>query len=260
MNHFLIALVFLFVNQEFTPVFVVEEKVDLMYKDNLDNLYLVDNNTIRKYNPYGQLLFTYSDNFLGRISSVSIGEGLKVLVYYRNNAQLVVLDNTLSQLSSPVTLNFYNLGTTSLVCSSTQNSFWFFDPLQGAIIRTTNTFTEIYNSGNLDQILNLTLQPNLLKEWGNVLYLNDPNIGILVFDIFGTYQKTIPIKGLNEFQISEHGIYFMEEGVFKFYDFNTFLIQEVEIPKMEITNALISNKLLYLQNNNVISVFKRNTF
>lgn len=260
MKTFLIVLFFLFANQEFTPLFILEEKADLMYKDNLDNLYLVDDYTIKKFNTSGELLFTYSDNYLGKISSVSIGEGLKVLVYYRNNAQLVVLDNTLSQLSPAVTLNFYNLGTTSLVCASSQNRFWFFDPLQGALIRTTNTFTDIFNSGNLDQILNLSLEPNLLLEWGNILYLNDPKIGILVFDIFGTYQKTIPIKGLKKFQVSEHGIYFMENGEFKFYDFKSFLIQNIEIPEKGITNALISNKLLYLQKNTVISVFSRNTF
>lgn len=261
MQHTLIIFLSLFTClQDYTPSFIVEDEVDMMYKDNLDNLYLVDDNTIRKYNTSGELLFTYSDNYLGKISSVSIKEGLKVLVYYRNNAQIVALDNTLSELSPPVTLNFYNLGTTSLVCSSSQNRYWFYDPLQGALIRTTNTFSEVFNSGNLDQFLNLNLEPNLMKEWGNILYLNDPNYGILVFDIFGTYQKTIPILGLKSFQISEYGIYFMEKDQFKFYDFKSFLIQNVEIPIEGISNALISNKMLYLQSKTGVSAFNRNTF
>lgn len=260
MKILLLLLSLLFANQAYTPVFEVLGKADLMYKDNLDNLYIVDDYTIKKYNTKGELLFSYSDNYLGKISSVSIGEGLKVLVYYRNNAQLVVLDNTLSELSPPVALNFYNLGTTTLVCSSSQNRYWFFDPLQGALIRTTNTFTEVFNSGNLDQVLNQKLEPTLMKEWGNILYINDPKIGILVFDIFGTYQKTLPLKGLNGFQVSEYGIYYMDKGVFKFYDFKSFLIQNVEIPEEQVTKALISNKMLYLQSEKGISVFNRNTF
>lgn len=260
MKILILFLSILFSDQEYSPAFQIEGKVDLMYRDNLDNLYTVKDYTINKYNSKGELMFTYSDNYLGKISSVSIGEGLKVLVYYKNNAQLVVLDNSLSELAPPVTLNFYNLGTTSLVCSSYQNRYWFFDPLQGALIRTTNTFTEEFNSGNLDQILNQNIEPTLMQEWGNILYLNDPKIGILVFDIFGTYQKTLPLLGVNGFQVSEYGIYFMEKGEFKFYDFKSFLIQNVEIPETQVTKALISNKMLYLQSEKGISVFNRNTF
>jgi hypothetical protein len=247
-------------DQSYTPAYELAEKVDLIYKDNLDNLYTVENYTLKKYNPSGELLFTYSDNFLGRISSISIGEGLKLTVYYRNNAQLVVLDNTLSQLAPPVALNFYNLGTATLVCSASQNQFWFYNPLQGSLIKTTNTFSEVFNSGNLNQILDQTIQPNLMQEWANILYLNDPQVGILVFDIFGTYQKTLPLLGLDAFQVSEYGIYFMENGQFKFYDFKSFLIQSVDIPEKEITNALITNKMLFLQTKNGISVYNRNTF
>ena len=260
MKYLLIFLFFLTLNQEFTPVFELDAHVDLMYRDNLDNLYTVDEYTLKKYDSKGKLLFTYSDNFLGKISSVSIGEGLKVMVYYQNNAQMVVLDNSLSQLAPPVALNFYNLGSVSLVCSSSQNRYWLYDPLQGSLIRTTNTFTQEFNSGNLDQILNLSLNPTLMTEWGNVLYLNDPKEGILVFDIFGTYKKTIPLKGLKTFQVSEYGIYYLENGEFKFYDFKSFLIQTVQIPEMKATNALISNKMLFIKTEKGISVFNRNTF
>jgi len=240
--------------------FEIEGEFDLMYRDNLDNVYLLDDFTIKKYDSKGQLMFIYSDNYLGKISSLSIGEGLKVLVYYKNNAQLVVLDNTLSQLSPPVVLNFYNLGTTTLVCSSIQNRFWFYDPLQGAIIRTSNTFTQVFNSGNLDQLLNYEIEPNFMTEWGNTLYLNDPKEGILVFDIFGTYQKTIPLKGLIDFQVSEKGIFFMENDLFYFYDFLSFQIQEVKLPASNSKKVLISNKLLFLQFDSSVKVFNRNTF
>lgn len=258
-----ILLFFLLVfslDQDYTPVFELDDHVDLIYRDNLDNLYTVDEFTIKKYDPSGKLLFMYSDNYLGKISSLSITEGLKVMVYYQNNAQMVVLDNSLSQLAPPVALNFYNLGSVSLVCSSSQNRYWFYDPLQGSLIRTTNTFTQEFNSGNLDQILNLNLNPTLMTEWGNILYLNDPNEGILVFDIFGTYQKTLPLKGLKAFQVSEYGIYYVENGEFKFYDFKSFLIQTVQIPEIKATNALISNKMLFIKTEKGVSVFNRNTF
>ena len=260
MNHILLVITLFFSVQEYVPSFDLKEDFNIMYRDNLDNLYLVDDFTIKKFSPKGDLMFTYSDNYLGKISSVSIGVGLKVLVYYQNNAQLVVLDNTLSQLSPSVTLNYYNLGTTSLVCSSVQNNYWFFDPLQGALIKTTNTFSEIYNSGNLDQLLNTDIEANFILEWGNNLYLNDPNQGILVFDFFGTYIKTIPLLGLLGFQVTEYGIYFTDDGALKYYDFKSFHIEEVKLPKEFQGNVLISNKMLYLQSDSGITAFVRNTF
>jgi len=260
MNRLLLFLTLLIPFQSIGQQFEIEGDFDLMYRDNLDNIYLVDNFTIKKYDSKGQFMFTYSDNYLGKISSLSIGEGLKVFVYYKNNAQLVVLDNTLSQLSPSVILNFYNLGTTTLVCSSVQNRFWFYDPLQGALIRTTNTFTQVFNSGNLDQLLNYEIEPNFMTEWGNNLYLNDPKEGILVFDIFGTYKKTIPLKGLIDFQVTEKGIFFMDNATFNYYDFTSFQIQEIELPESNCTKALISNKLLFIQFDSSVKVFNRNTF
>lgn len=260
MNLIFLFITLFFSNQDYKLVFELEDDVNFIYRDNLDNLYLVDDFTIKKYDSKGTLLFAYSDNYLGKISSVSIGEGLKVYVYYANNSQLVLLDNTLSNLAEPASLNFYNLGTSTLQCSSIQNRYWFYDPLQGAIVRTTNTFTEVFNSGNLDQLLGLDLEANFMTEWGNNLYLVDANNGIFVFDIFGTYKQTIPIYGLNSIQVSEKGLFYVENNKLMYYDFSSFLFQEIELPMKNFDKALISSKMLYIELDNRIIAYKRNTF
>jgi hypothetical protein len=196
---------------------------------------------------------------MGNISSISIGEGLKVLVYYRDNGQLTLLDNTLSQIAAPVNLNYNNLGTTTLATSSVQNSFWFYDPIQGAIVRTTNTINIIFNSGNLSQLLNYQINPNFMIEYSNKLYLNDPEVGIIVFDIFGTYLKTIPITGLLKFQVAEKGLYFYRNNHLYFYDFQNFNQIEIPLPVKESLQALVSNKMLFIQTNNAVSGWDRKT-
>ena len=245
--------------QSSTPLFEIKKESDQIYTDNLENLYLVKNFTLYKYNSSGNLLFTYSDNFMGNISSISIGEGLKVLVYYRDNGQLAVLDNTLSQIAASVNLNFNNLGTTTLATTSVQNSFWFYDPIGGAIIRTTNTINVIFNSGNLSQLLNYQINPNFMVEYSNKLYLNDPEIGIMVFDIFGTYLKTIPIKGLIKFQVAEKGLYFYSNNHLYFYDFQNFNQIDIPLPVKGAVQALVSNKMLFIQSNNTVSGWNRKT-
>lgn len=245
--------------QSSTPLFEIKKDTDQIYTDNLENLYLVKDFTLYKYNPAGNLLFTYSDNFMGNISSISIGEGLKVMVYYRDNGQFALLDNTLSQIAASVNLNFNNLGTSTLATTSVQNSFWFYDPIQGAIIRTTNTINVIFNSGNLGQLLNYQINPNFMVEYSNRLYLNDPEIGIMVFDIFGTYLKTIPIKGLIKFQIAEKGLYFYRNNHLHFYDFQNFEQIDIPLPIEDAVQALVSNKMLFIQTANLVSGWDRKT-
>jgi hypothetical protein len=184
---------------------------------------------------------------LGKISSISIGEGLKILVYYKENAQMILLDNTLSKVSKPINLNFSNLGTATLATTSVQNSFWFFEPLQGELVRTTNTINIIFRSGNLDQMLNYQIKPNFMIEFNNNLYLNDPEIGVLVFDIFGTYLKTIPIMGLEKFQVSENGLYFYRDNHLLYYDFKNFNQAEIPLPVKGALQALVSNKMVFIQ-------------
>ena len=237
------------------PLFTIPSAADYIQTDNLGNLYLIQGYNLLKYASDGTLMFTYSDNFSGHISSVSIGEGLKVLVYYRETARLAVLDNSLSLLSPVVDLNFYNLGTVTLATSSVQNSYWFYDPLQGALIRTTNTFTEIYNSGNLDQMLNYHIDPNFMVEFANKLYLNDPENGILVFDIFGTYLKTIPLKGLKRFEVVEKGIYYTLNGQLNFYDLRDFVQINIPLPEKPVQQALVSNKLMFIKTTGKVSAW-----
>jgi len=256
MKSLLLVLV-AFMIQTSTPLFEIPGEFDQIYTDNLGNLYLIDEFNLYKYNSAGNLHFTYSDNFLGKIGSISIGDGLKVLVYYSENAQMVVLDNTLSKISEPVNLNFNNLGTATLATTSVQNSFWFYDPLQGALIRTTNTINIIFNSGNLDQFLNYHINPNYMVEFSNHLYLNDPAIGVLVFDIFGTYLKTIPIMGLKTIQVAEKGIYFYRENHLFFYDFRDFNQSEIPLPVKGTLQALVSNKMLFIQSKHSVSGWDR---
>lgn len=254
-TYLFILLAILF--QTSKPLFEIPGEYNQIYTDNLGNLYLVKDFNLSKYNSTGHLLFTYSNNFLGKISSIAIGEGLKVMVYYGENAQMAVLDNTLSELSEPVNLNFNNLGTTTLATTSVQNNFWFYDPISGAIIRTTNTIDDIFNSGNLSQLLNYQINPNYMIEYSNRLYLNDPKNGIIVFDIFGTYLKTIPIMGLKKFQVSEKGLYFNRENHLFYYDFLDFKQMEISLPVSGTLQALVSNKMLFIQSAQSVSGWDR---
>jgi hypothetical protein len=63
-----------------------------------------------------------------------------------------------------------------------------------------------------------------MVERDNKVYLNDPAIGVLVFDIFGSYEKTIPVKGLKKFQILQDQIVYFENNQLSSY--NSFTLEK----------------------------------
>ena len=126
---------------------------------------------------------------------------------------------------------------------------WYYNPLRFELIRKNQDLTTSNTSANLSNLLNKNIQPNFLVEHNNNVYLNDPKNGILVFDNFGTYLKTIPIYGLSTFQIKEKFIIFIaENSSVMTYDFLSLEIQQYELTIQEpIKSVRLEGKYIYLQ-------------
>ena len=85
-------------------------------------------------------------------------------------------------------------------------------------------------------------------EYDNRVYLNAPDIGILVFDIFGNYIKAIDILGLDYFQLYENQLFYVEDETLQSYHLLSFFKQKIELPilKPHLQQLFISQELLYL--------------
>lgn len=234
----------------------IEEEHESFRVDELDNLYLIDGVEIRMWNKEGKQQFTYSKNSLGRISDVDLSRSLKPLVFYSGLSTLVVLDNTLSVQGNPVDLGQHDLDQAVLVCNSVNSNYWFYDGARNELIRTDKSFRKVEQSGNLIRILNMRLDPTHMLEFRENLYLNAPSVGILVFDIFGSHLRTIPIKNADHFQISSDRIHFMRDGDFYHYNRNTHESKKVELPEENVEQVRIGIKRLYLSDGERVSAYK----
>ena len=100
-------------------------------------------------------------------------------------------------------------------------------------------------------ILGIGLQPSFILERHNNIYVNDPAIGILQFDVFGTYVKTIPLKNLTEFQIlNKQLVYQLEHEVLAFH-LQSLVTQKIPLPKSVSAKDKIrmqKDRLYILQN------------
>ncbi len=67
-------------------------------------------------------------------------------------------------------------------------------------------------------------------EKNGQVYVNDPAVGILVFDNFGAYYKTIPILGLQKFHIMQEQIIYYQDGRLRSYNPITFDAKMISLP------------------------------
>jgi hypothetical protein len=154
--------------------------------------------------------FRFSNKLLGNIYSIDVKNPMRPLLFYRDIQKLVITDNTLSEQKQSV-ISFQELGMYQITCiasSRIDNGIWLYDREMFQIIKVNQHFQRVIETGNLMQILSLNdFEPIKMIEANGFLYVQCTAIGILVFDIYGTYYKSIPIKGISIWNIVNNHMY-----------------------------------------------------
>ncbi len=248
MKHLLTILIILLVYPVYAQVKPIPFKGKTITTDQFGFYYEIGDTKIDKYSSEGKLDCSYSNNILGVIANVDVSNPQKILVYFRDFTKILILDNTLSPTSEVIDLTTIELDETSLVCRSYNDGVWYYDPVRFELIRKDQELTTTNTSGNLANLLNKNIQANFLVEYNNKLYLNDATNGILVFDIYGTYLKTLPILGLTNFQVRDKFlIYTNKAGEIETYDFFTLEMAKYKPLKYNsVASVRVENTLIYI--------------
>ncbi len=227
-------------------------KADYFTSDNLGNSYVIKGHEIFKYLPNGKLFNRYSNLMLGNITSVDATNPLKLLLFYRDFSKIQFLDNQLSENRGVISLQDLGLEQSTLACISFDNGFWVYDQISFSLIRFNQAFDKVQEARNINQNIGYVPQPSFLYESGDWVYLNNSETGILVFDIFGTYFKTIPLKGLKDFQIAGENLLYFKGGKLLSYNLKTLAEGEVQLPPDEIQMLRVEKeKLMILTKENL---------
>jgi len=217
--------------------------------DDFGYIYVITKTEILKYNLNGLFIKSFSAKRYGSIDFVDVTNPLKILVYYKDFQHILFLDNQLTASSNMISLENLGLEQTSLVCNSVNNSFWLFDKQNNSLLRFDEKSNQLVKLDNLKRLLNLDFKPNFIKEKNNYLYLNCPNEGILVFDMYGSFLKTIPIKDLSEFDIRNENIVYFKADTLNEYKTKTFTTN-----RKFFSDSLI--KTVYWQGNHFYKVYR----
>jgi len=229
---------------------------DQYYSDPMGNIYIVQDNRIRKYNNLLEKIADYSNVYLGNITSVDVSDPLRLLVFYKDFNQILWLDNFLLELRSPVRLDDLNIDQAELVCSSSQGGFWIYNSLTKQIQYFNSDLRLIHESINLQPLTGENI-PSAMIEKSSIVYLNVPNTGILTFDRFGTYNQTVPVYPDKLFQVSDENIFYTSHHSYYRFNLSTFTNTKLDLPDTsDLQFVMIQKRILYLVQKDRIKIYK----
>lgn len=234
---------------------IIKKQHDFFTVDNLGNMFLVKDHEILKYLANGNYYNRYSNLKYGEITSVDGTNGLRLVLFYKDYQQIIFLDNQLSQKSDPVSLEDMGYEQTELVCVSANNGIWIYNKANNELIRFDEHLKKIASTGNLKQILQRELKPNFMTEHNGYLFLNCPESGIYVFDIFGAFSRIISLKDLKNFQVYDDILYFYKDGIFCSYDYKLFDQVCKKFNANNVKQSFFNKSKVYLSNSDTLFVY-----
>lgn len=218
--------------------------------DELGNVYALQGDLLQRMDPQGKLLAHNSLNTFGAISRIDAFSSLKPLIFSRAQGQLALLDNTLSVQGDPIDLPRGGFPQVTEVCMSVQNAFWFFDERALSLSRVDAQLRPLASSGRLDQLLGWTPHPTYLVEADSWLYVCDPEHGVLLFDLFGSYARTLPLVGATRIDIRNGALWYVAQSRLHRYDLRTMETTDVPWPipmdEFLVRDVRIERGALYL--------------
>lgn len=225
--------------------------------DNLNNLYTITaDNSLVKYDSTGKKLFTYNTAKYGQLRFVDATNPLKLLLYFPDFTNVVLLDNTLSEIS---VLNLKRMGITlpGAVCLAADNNIWVYDAQDFKLKKLDQNLNVLLQSSDLLSVIHETIEPDIMMERDNFIFVNDPAKGIFVFDIYGAYSHRLPVKGLKDMQEFNGKLYYLKDNAVQSYDTRTLETKTIPLPdSSDIMQMRIEKNRLFLLKENEVVLYR----
>lgn len=212
-------------------LFALPGKHKLFAVDNLHNLYVLSSqNEVVKYNPDGQQQFTYPNSTLGSISNIDAGNPLLIMLFFPDYQNVLLLDRTLS-LAGQFNLFRAGLLQVTAVGMASDNRLWAYDATTFQLKKIDREGQVLFESTDLSLALGRSINPVKIFEKNQTVFLCDPKEGILLFDAFGRYLKTLDLKGIADCQVLGDELYYLEKGQLKAFNMKSLTGKSLKLPE-----------------------------
>jgi hypothetical protein len=227
------------------------------YPDHIENIYFLDDHRIIKIETATGNRLEYGSLSAGSITWADVSNPFQILVFYRDFNRILFLNNRMAPLRREINMSDLGIDKAILACTSGQGGFWVFSERDNRIVYFDQQLQRSHQSMNINSIVGASLQPSYMIEFQNRLYLHVPLEGILVFDRFATYLKTIPYAGPSRFRVMDGQIIYFDQGNLMSLDFDGADIRKIYLPSdTRVDYADIQPERLYILSGSMIYSYR----
>ncbi|MCF8294031.1 MAG: hypothetical protein K9I70_09490 [Chitinophagaceae bacterium] len=223
----------------------------LVSTDPVGNIYLVkENNTLLRLNDKGDSIGVFNEIKKGKISHIDASNPLRILLFFSDYNQLVVLNNMLTR-KNVYQLNSIGLNNVSCIANSADGNIWLYDQSSGSLLKVNEQLTILQNT-NLRTISENPTSPTDMTEYDRALYIADTVDGIRKFDQFGFYNTTYHIKTSSFQFFNAYLVYFSTPYLFSYHT-KSFTERKLPLPEPEniLQLRVERNRLVILRKDRV---------
>ena len=229
------------------------------YTDNLQNIYLVASKTnqVKKLNSDGDsvTVFNISTRY-GKVYSIDVTNPLKVLVYYKDFATILLLDQFFA-IRTAIDLRRLGITQVKAVALSYDGNVWLYDEGDGKLKKIDESGKVLVESADLRLVFDDALNPIKIIDNNSELYLYDSKLGWLIFDYYTALKKRLPFAGWKDVAANDNRLSGWDENHF-FYamqndiDFHTL---QSNIGLVNASKIRWQGNKLYVLTNNGINIY-----
>ncbi len=225
--------------------------------DSTGFFYIADeNNSIIKIDSTGKEWFRYSDITQGNIYSIDASNPFKTLVFYRQQQVIQILDNNFG-LAGTIQLRKNNLLNINAAARASDNNIWIYDALDMSIKKINDFGKPLSTGADLFQLVGHIPQVTFMKEENHKLFVCDTTTGILLFDEYLNYERTIPIKYIDRLQVINQSIMYLSDNMLTEFNMNS-RTERTDSIKTErpFRSAFLFRKFMIAQEQNAVSLYR----
>lgn len=237
---------------------IIAGNYHIMEVDVLNNLYLVTaGNQLKKLNANGDSVAVFNDvKKYGNPTLIDVTNPLKVLLYYKNYATVVMLDRLLSQRNS---INFrqQNIFSVKAIATSYDNNIWLFDEQNLKLKKIDEQGKELQESTDWRLIMDDVPSPEIIIDNNNFVYLYDISKGFYIFDYYGTFKNNLPFLQWRNISISANRLSGFSGRQYYSYELQSLNLKTYTLPSFfkDYSNIKAMNGKIYLLKKEGIEIY-----
>lgn len=165
-----------------------EQGIHLLVADQIGRAFVSKNNHVWCLADDGSLLWSWQNPLFSSISSIDANNPLKIVLYYKDENQIEILDKN-GKLLNTIDLNTWGYTDIISISSAADNSFWLYDQQQKALLNISSTGTLLSKTINISLLSDSKILNPSITLSNSSIYLCINNYEVISFDTQSSFKK-----------------------------------------------------------------------